>query len=55
MKLKVISPFVLDRLYKKGEIIEAEEPVFGLTVPYEEKEEPKTEEKPKRKTAKSKS
>lgn len=55
MKVKVISPFFDDRLYKRGEVIEAKAPVFGLTVPFEGKEEKtETEAKPK-KAARSKS
>lgn len=58
MKLKVISPFFTDRLYKKGEIIEGKEPVLGITVPaYEEPVavEEETEEKPKKRRSKAKS
>ena len=56
MKVKVISPFFGDRLFEVGEIIEAKEPVLGLTEPFEgEVEEPKTEDKPKKRTTKSKS
>lgn len=57
MKVKVISPFFSDRLYKKGEVIEAKAPKEGLTVPVED--DPKTlekvtEAKPKR-TSRAKS
>lgn len=57
MKVKVISPFFSDRLYKKGEIIDAKSPKEGLTVPVEDDPttlEKVTEAKPKR-TSKAKS